>query len=319
MISIAMATYNGQEYIREQVNSILCQTYQNFELIICDDCSFDSTWSILKEYEKKDIRIHCYLNEINLGFVKNFEKAIKLCSCEYIALSDQDDIWTVNHLETLLNLIGDNQVCCGNSMLMSKHGKILKETYADSLGGGSQCIRTDFMKLQRILYGENFFTGMAMLLNKSFLQLALPFPDNIHIHDIWLALLSCANHSFMFTEEIVSYYRQHDNNASGSKIMKLNKLLNILIKRILLSKKEKLYFYKIQRLNYCYELLKRLPHIDSQMKLIIIEAIEYFENRVNLFYRLKKLNIWIEHYKYMNIGYSKYFFLFRLIIYIFLG
>ena len=101
MISIALASYNGSKYIREQLDSILEQTYQDFELIICDDCSTDNTWQILQEYAQKDSRIKVFENERNLGFKKNFEKAISLCNGKYIALSDQDDIWIDNHLEVL--------------------------------------------------------------------------------------------------------------------------------------------------------------------------------------------------------------------------
>ena len=93
MISIAMATYNGEKFLRYMLDSILSQTYQDIELIICDDNSSDSTCLILKEYEKNNSRIKLYFNESNLGFIKNFEKAISLCSGDYIALSDQDDIW----------------------------------------------------------------------------------------------------------------------------------------------------------------------------------------------------------------------------------
>ena len=94
MISIVMATYNGETYIREQINSILNQTISDFELIICDDCSKDSTVEIIKRYKDKDKRITLVENEKNLGFKKNFEKAISYCKGDFIAFCDQDDIWT---------------------------------------------------------------------------------------------------------------------------------------------------------------------------------------------------------------------------------
>lgn len=90
MISIAMTTYNGEKYLREQLDSILNQTFSDFELIICDDCSKDATVKILEEYSLKDKRVRYFVNEKNLGFKKNFEKAISLCSGEYVAFSDQD-------------------------------------------------------------------------------------------------------------------------------------------------------------------------------------------------------------------------------------
>ena len=73
-----MATYNGEKYLKEQIDSILDQSIQNFELVICDDCSKDSTWSILEEYAQRDSRIRIYENEKNLGVKHNFEKAISL-------------------------------------------------------------------------------------------------------------------------------------------------------------------------------------------------------------------------------------------------
>lgn len=108
MIGIAMTTYNGEKYLKEQIDSILNQTVSDFELIVCDDVSSDSTMDILNDYAEKDDRVHVFRNEENLGFLKNFEKAIRICldrGAEYVALSDQDDVWTENHLEVLLNTI----------------------------------------------------------------------------------------------------------------------------------------------------------------------------------------------------------------------
>ncbi|WP_296023787.1 glycosyltransferase [uncultured Treponema sp.] len=124
-VSIALASYNGEKYIREQLDSILSQTVKDFELIVCDDCSKDSTLQILREYERKDRRIKIFENEQNLGFKKNFEKAILLCSGEYIALSDQDDIWTKDHLEKLFSIIGKHSLACGNALMVDENGKSL--------------------------------------------------------------------------------------------------------------------------------------------------------------------------------------------------
>ena len=84
LISIAMCSYNGERFIKEQIDSIIAQTYKNFELIIVDDCSKDNTINIIKEYQSKDLRIKLFQNDNNLGFVKNFEKAMLLCKNEII-------------------------------------------------------------------------------------------------------------------------------------------------------------------------------------------------------------------------------------------
>ena len=85
LISIALATYNGEKYIREQLDSILSQSYTNFELIICDDHSTDSTIEVIKYYLEKDSRISLYQNKTNNGFLKTFEKILSLCKGIYIA------------------------------------------------------------------------------------------------------------------------------------------------------------------------------------------------------------------------------------------
>src|ERR1700744_3577317 len=93
LISVALCTYNGEKYIKEQLDSIINQTYTCIEVIIVDDGSTDSTYDIISDYALRDNRIKCFKNETNLGFNKNFEKAVSLTSGEYIAISDQDDIW----------------------------------------------------------------------------------------------------------------------------------------------------------------------------------------------------------------------------------
>ena len=105
MISIAMATYNGEKFIEEQLDSILAQTIKDFEIVICDDCSNDRTFFILEQYAKKYPLIKLHKNTKNLGFRENFLQAINLCTGDFIALCDQDDIWNEKHLEILLNNI----------------------------------------------------------------------------------------------------------------------------------------------------------------------------------------------------------------------
>ena len=109
-----MATYNGEAFIREQMDSILAQSYKNIEVVACDDCSTDGTYEILQEYARKDGRVKCFQNAANLGFKKNFERAITLCSGEFIALSDQDDVWLKEKLEVQLKALKEEEASCGN-------------------------------------------------------------------------------------------------------------------------------------------------------------------------------------------------------------
>lgn len=213
LVSVAMATYNGEKYIREQLDSILSQTFQDFELIVCDDCSADSTVQLLNEYEKKDSRIKVFVNEKNFGFKKNFEKAISLCSGKYIALSDQDDIWKENHIEKLLKIICGHDIACGNPEFIDSAGKKIGYSLRDSKN-------FDFVPagdnlLYRILLNSNPFQGASMLIRRSFLASALPIPESVLYHDTWFSTCSVFLKGLVYTEDIITFQRLHGNNASG--------------------------------------------------------------------------------------------------------
>ena len=98
-VDVLLATYNGEKYLKEQIDSILNQTYQNINLIISDDNSNDSTRKILEEYKKIDNRIKTYLQDKNLGYIKNFEFLLTKVESNYYMLSDQDDVWLPEKIE----------------------------------------------------------------------------------------------------------------------------------------------------------------------------------------------------------------------------
>ena len=185
MISVALATYNGSRFIREQIDSILAQTMDDFEIIICDDCSSDNTIEILQEYCSKDERIHIYKNSANIGFKKNFEKILSLCKGEFIAFCDQDDIWDPKHLETLYNNIGNNDCIGANSLIIDENGTSQKKTLFEYWP--IHVMPKDAEQLfQHELY-SNVIQGTASLIRASLIKLAIPFPNNIKYHDYWFA------------------------------------------------------------------------------------------------------------------------------------
>lgn len=213
-VSIAMATYNGERFLREQLDSILAQTHQNFELIVCDDCSTDSTVQILREYEKNDSRIKVFLNEENLGFKKNFEKAIGLCSGDYIALSDQDDIWLPEHLQVLIENIGTHSMAGGNAFLIDSVGKDLDETLAERIGFDS---RWNYKMFYRIFCNSTVFYGHSCLYNTVELRKALPIPNGIIYHDAWFSACCCVSKArCKFIDVPITKYRLHGENVSGN-------------------------------------------------------------------------------------------------------
>src|SRR5690349_6792955 len=98
LVSVVLCTYNGEKYIAEQLDSVCSQTYRNLEIIVCDDASADNTLSLLNSYAAKDHRIKLFRNEKNIGYNKNFEKAIGLAGADWIAISDQDDLWELTKI-----------------------------------------------------------------------------------------------------------------------------------------------------------------------------------------------------------------------------
>ena len=215
MLSIAMATYNGERFLREQLDSLLAQTITDFEVVVCDDCSKDSTVAILEEYAKKDSRFRIYRNEHNLGFKKNFEQAIMRCKGDYIALCDQDDIWYPNHLELLLDNIGDCVLCCGNSDIVDKDNVYLNKRMSDT--DGVHFIPEDKHKLlYRLFFAGNPFQGASMLLKAEFAKKCVPIPDNVSYHDAWICACACTlgKVSYLFTS--LTRYRQHGDNVTNT-------------------------------------------------------------------------------------------------------
>lgn len=216
MLSIAMATYNGERFLREQLDSILAQTVTDFEVIVCDDCSTDCTVAILEEYARLDKRFNIYKNTHNLGFKKNFEQAIGLCKGDYIALCDQDDIWYPDHLELLLKNIGDCVMCCGNSELVNANnqslGKMLSEH--DKFYYMPYPVRRIIFKL---FFSGNPMQGASMLVQSEFVRRCLPIPAGVGYHDAWLACCGCMeSQGISYFFEPITRYRQHANNVTAN-------------------------------------------------------------------------------------------------------
>ncbi len=309
-ISIIMATYNGEKFLREQLNSILNQTYNNFELIICDDCSKDNTWEILKEYNNKDNRIIIYKNQENIGFIKNFYKLISLCTNEYIAFSDQDDIWTPNHLEVLINSIGNYDLSCSNSELIDELGNSLNYTMLDTFN-------IEFIpknkeeNLIHLLY-KNYIQGSTMLIKRELANKVLQQKNEKTYHDHWIALFAAISNGIKYNSEILLYYRQHNMNVTENKkfniINKIKQCLRINTRNV----------HKKNSDNIA-KLLKYKDLSDNDKK--IIKEAYIFEKRLGTFSkRIMAIPYFIKNYKLLFLSKSKRLFLLRFIkIFIFLN
>lgn len=215
-ISITMATYNGEKFLEQQISSILNQTYTNFELIICDDCSTDKTKEILSNYAKKDTRIKLHFNEKNLGFKQNFEKCISFVQGEYIAFCDQDDIWESYKLEVSLQGIGTNDIYCSNAKFIDESNNSYNNiTMMDYLS--IRYIPDDNNRKARHFLHQNICQGATMFCRTDFIKASLPIPASFSYHDWYFALLAATQNGIFYDTNCTIQYRQHLKSVTGEK------------------------------------------------------------------------------------------------------
>lgn len=225
-IEILMATYNGEKFIKEQIDSIINQNYCNWRLLIRDDGSKDETVSIVKEYEKKDNRIKLIEDDKgNLGFAKNFEELIINSKAKYIMFSDQDDYWMTNKLEIYINELNklpkqtleEALLLHSNSFVCDENLTIIKKKFINSK-----------VALQ---YEKNsyFFSytvqGSTVLINRKLINMGIPFLKTVTLHDRYFHLLSEFFGKRIFIDKSLMKYRQHFNNKIGAKSSVIKKIL----------------------------------------------------------------------------------------------
>lgn len=199
-----MATFNGEKYLQEQIDSILAQLQSEDELIISDDGSTDQTLSILKKYEG-DPRVRLLAGP-KQGLIKNFEHALVAAKGELIFLSDQDDIWLPNKVSRMVATFNSHPEC----LAVVSDLRITTENL--------EVIEPSFFKAKEVKTGilhniiRNTYIGAGMAFRRELLQQALPFPDKLPMHDMWLGLL--AGRRMILLPEVLTLYRRHGDNAS---------------------------------------------------------------------------------------------------------
>ena len=193
--------------MREQLDSILAQTYPNFEVVVVDDASKDGTLAILDYYEKTYQHVSVYRSGENLGYLKNFEKGMLLCKGDYVALSDQDDIWLPEKISILMRERGDHALIYCNSELMNAEGKRLGVKLTDLKN------LLDFWSPLNYVVGGTA-SGHAMIVKKEVIARSLPVPAMV-THDYWIGFVSTFFSSLKFVDEVLVLYRQHEGNVIG--------------------------------------------------------------------------------------------------------
>lgn len=276
-VDIAMATYNGEKYISEQIDSIINQSYQNWKLYISDDGSTDKTVEIVNDFVLQDSRINIVNKDRQGGVISNFNKALEHTTAEFIVLSDQDDLWPKDRLEILLAAISkDNNVdqpklIFTDLTLVDEDGAII----ADSFYKANSLNPLQNMEGYNLLWNSTVY-GCTTIFNRALLNIALPIPTGAHMHDQWLAMKAHQSKGLEFLNVSAVMYRQHSNNVVGGinkgvlrKIKDSKRSINNIMKNVkktkdYLKKYEGLYFQGRKFNSYIdfmrFAALEILPH-----------------------------------------------------------
>lgn len=206
-VSIVMCTYNGAKYLREQLESIVNQTYPIYELIIQDDCSLDDTFQIACEYAKKYSFIHVYQNEKQKGVNQNFYSAMRRAAGDFIAITDQDDIWVPQKIEWQVQTIGDAWLSAGITKPFVEESDIRAKAYFDC--------RIPNICLERMMYSA-MIAGHTMMLKREFLEKLFLLEDWIeyYMYDHFIQIIAGAYEKISYVHKVLVHQRKHIESAT---------------------------------------------------------------------------------------------------------
>lgn len=225
MISVLMATWNGEKYLSKQLDSLFAQSIRDFHIYISDDCSTDSTCSIVEEYRQRyPGRIELIRRSQNSGSAKhNFFSLMTRCKDDYVMLCDQDDFWLPDKIAVTLDTIRRMEAQYGSRAPLLVHTdvtvtdqnlRVLHPSYRQIMS--SKFARTSL----NYALVQNTFPGCACMYNRALSELIMREPDYCVMHDWWLMLIAAAFGHIGFTFERTALYRQHGDNSIGARDMR---------------------------------------------------------------------------------------------------
>jgi len=207
-ISVCLATRNGEKHIREQLESILLQLHPDDEVIVSDDSSTDRTIEIISQFS--DCRIRLFENNTFFSPIFNFENALKHATKEIIVLSDQDDVWLVNKVKVIRERFQQSpsriHLIVLDGSAVDETGAVIAESIFRKINAGKGVLKNIY---------DNTYMGCCMAFSRPLLEIALPFPKHIPMHDMWLGLLAELFGTVEFVREQTIKYRKHASSTTG--------------------------------------------------------------------------------------------------------
>lgn len=210
-VSVCMATYNGERYLRAQIDSILQQLHSNDELVVVDDGSRDETIRLLEAIGDTRVRVHP--NHRTVGHVASFALALSLTRHGVIAMADQDDVWPAGRLDDMVTALRTSGACLasGNATYMDGEGRLTPDLCSPLLAQDS---RRHWHNILGVFAARRGYFGCAMMLRRELLKVVLPIPQFVESHDLWIALAANLHRSNVHVERSVLMRRLHGRNAS---------------------------------------------------------------------------------------------------------
>jgi len=204
-ISVCMTVYNGEKFLKEQLESILCQLSTFDEVIIVNDCSKDHSLDIIHSF--RDKRIEIFSNEKNIGVIKSFERAIEKASGDFIFLSDQDDVWMPDKVTKTIAAFDSPGILgiVSDAVVVGPGLEILNDSFFSLRKSGPGLLKNFY---------KNSFVGCCMAIKKETKKLILPFPKLISMHDEWIGFVLSVSGKVKFIPEKLILYRRHNNNIT---------------------------------------------------------------------------------------------------------
>ncbi|MEL7588556.1 MAG: glycosyltransferase family 2 protein [Prolixibacteraceae bacterium] len=207
-----MATYNGEKYLKRQLESILDQLGEGDEVVISDDSSFDDTISIIEWFDDPRIRLlkHNHFHSP----IFNLENAVRHAKGDYIFLSDQDDIWHSRKIAVMTHYLKDHTTVVSDCVLIDEDDNLIAPSFYQ-LNGSRPGLTYNLL--------NNSYLGCCMAFNRKILHAAIPFPRSIAMHDIWIGLLTeLIGKPVFIPDKLISYRRHAANFSSASEPSRLH-------------------------------------------------------------------------------------------------
>ncbi len=211
-----MAVYNGSEFLKEQLTSILRQIKKSDEVVIVNDASRDHSWQVIEKIGDKRIRL--FHNPVNLGLIRSFERAIALADGDILFLSDQDDVWLKGKVSKTLEVFKRFKplVVVSDAVLVDAQKKVIEKSFFSMRNSGPGVFKNIY---------KNTYIGACMAFDSKVKEWILPFPKTITMHDEWVGVTCNFVGKVFFFKEPLIYYRRHLGTVTKERRLKMNKVV----------------------------------------------------------------------------------------------